>query len=703
MHNFKIKLKTRILLVFILMPVSAFLIISLLGLINLKNVATLAIASGETLERNAIRDSKRAMYKESKEELAILAAEQALITDMHLKRLAVETQNIASLYYDLLAKPEMKQNPLLRKIKLDELNDEFSPFSIAPGADQSQISDDLARLGMMYNSIKFIYACNSSAEAIGIATTAGAYLKYAWYPMPHDFDPRQREWYKKAVDNPGQSVWSGPYKSASTMEDVITCSQAVIKDGKTVAVVMSDISPKTISDDLIVRTGNAGNAFIVDREGTVIVREGVFDKTSLWNSGDKAEGRYGEDLIDAMTSRQKGVKRYIRDGRVYYYIGFAPLASIDWSVGVIMPETAILASTFATQRSIEIAAKNYKAHIDDYISRTWLIYSGIGLVIFIVITAVSIYVSRRLRNSITILARGAAAIGDGQLDSRITISSKDEFQELAEGFNNMAANIKQYISNIQTNLSEQQRLDRELAVAAQIQQSMLPRQFPAFPYRNEFDIYASTVSAREVGGDFYDFFFLDANRLYFCIGDVSGKGIPAAMFMAKVRALFRYEALSGISPDLILANTGNALEKNNRSCMFASVICAILDVKTGQLIFANAGHNPPLIYNGKVFEYINLEHALVIGGIRQEQSAFKLQQLTLEKGDILFMYTDGVNEAMDCAGQEYGAEQLQADLNSMAGANPKEIIDYISSKVIAHANGAVQSDDITMLSLKFQG
>ncbi|MFA6102581.1 MAG: SpoIIE family protein phosphatase [Victivallaceae bacterium] len=702
MSNSKIKLKTRLHLVFILIPVCAFLIISLLGLINLKSIADFAIFSGDTLEKNAVKDSKRAMYKESKDELEILAAEQALITDMHLKRIAVETQNIASLYYDLLAKPEMSQNPLMRKIKIAATSDEFSPFSIAPEANTPQVSKDIELLSMMYNSMKFIYVCNYSAEAIGIATESGVYLEYAWYPMPRDFDPRQREWYKKAVNNPGQNVWCGPYKSASTQEDVITCSRAVIKGGVTVAVVMSDISPKTISEDLIVGSENAGDAFIVDHNGCIIARNGVSDKKSLWNSGDKAEGRYGEDLIDAMIARQKGVKRYIRDGKVYY-IGFAPVPSIDWSVGVIMPEAAVLASTFATQRSIETETKNYNHYINSYIVGKRLTDSGIGLAIFIVITAVSTYISRRLRNSIKALEKGAEAIGGGQLDVKIELKTGDELQELAETFNIMAGNLKQHINNIEANLSEQQQIERELAVAAQIQQSMLPRKFPAFPYRNEFDIYASTVSAREVGGDFYDYFFIDANRLYFCIGDVSGKGIPAAMFMAKARALFRYEALSGISPDQILANAGNALEKNNLSCMFASVICAILDVKTGEIIFANAGHNPPLLYDGKTFEYISLESALVIGGMRQENTAFKLQCLNLKKGDILFMYTDGVNEAMDCSNQEYGTERLQADLDTMAGANPKEIVDYISGKVTSHADGAVQSDDITMLSLKFQG
>lgn len=702
MSNSRAKLKTRILLVFILIPVCAFLIISLLGLINLKNMAEFAIASGDTLGKNAIRDSRRAMYKESKDELEILAAEQALITDMHLTRIAAETRNIASLYYDLLTKPEMSHNPLMRKIQIAAVSDEFSPFSIAPGADIEKAKRDIELLSTMYNSMKFIYVCNSSAEALGIATNAGVYLEYAWYPMPRDFDPRLREWYKRAVENPDKNVWFGPYKSASSLEDVITCSRAVVLNGVTAAVVMSDISPKTISSDLIVGSENAGDAFIVDHEGCIIARNGVSDKQVLWNSGDKAEGRYGEDLIDAMISRQKGVKRYIRDGRVYY-IGFAPLASIDWSVGVIMPEAAILASSFATQRSIESATKNYNAHIDDYISRTRLAYSGIGLLIFIVITAVSVYISRRLRKSIAVLEKGAAAMGSGQLDVKIKLKSRDEFQELAETFNTMGCNLEQHINNIAANLSEQQRIERELAVAAQIQQSMLPRKFPAFPYRNEFDIFASTVSARDVGGDFYDYFFIDANRLYFCIGDVSGKGIPAAMFMAKARALFRYEALSGIAPDQILANVGNALEKNNLSCMFASAICAILDVKTGEMIFASAGHNPPLIYDGEAFGYITLESALVIGGIRQEKTAFKVQHLELKKGDILFMYTDGVNEAMNSSDEEYGTERLQSDLNVMAGANPKEIIDFISGKVTAHANGAVQSDDITMLSLKFQG
>ena len=700
MNKLKIKLKTKILLTFILIPGCTFLIISLIALVNLRNMSVFAINAGESLGKNAVTSSRRAIIKEFEEELQILAVEQSLITEMHLKRIAAETKNIARLYYDLLTNPVINSNPMMKKNSVAP--DEFSLLSVAPEADMVKIKNELNNLSMMYNAMKFIYICNSSADVIEIATQGGVYLKYPWFPNPQNFDPRKRDWYLKAINNPDKTVWHGPYKSASTREDVITCSMAVIKNGVPVAVVMSDISPKTFADDLIAGLNNSCDVFIADQAGNIIAREGVIDKDVIWNCEDKAEERDGRNLLKAMTSGQKGGRRFTRDGKVYY-IGFAPIASFGWSVGVMIAEKTIIASSLVTQASIESQTRSYNSYIDDYIARTRLVYSGIGMLILIIIIAASIFISRRLRNSVAVLEESAIKIGNGQLDVKIELKSRDEFQELAEAFNNMTGNLKEHIRNIEANLLKKQQIEQELTAAAQIQQSMLPCKFPAFPYRNEFDIYAATIPAREVGGDFYDFFFIDDNRLYFCIGDVSGKGIPAAMFMAKAMTLLRYEALSGVSPDIMLANVGNALEENNSSCMFASVICAILDVRTGELVYANAGHNPPLFYNGKTFEYMTLEGALVIGCIRQNAAVFKPQHMTLKKGDILFMYTDGVNEAMDLNNQEYGTERLYADLQAMAGANPKEIFDHIRGKLVVHCNGAEQSDDITVLALKFQG
>ncbi|MHB9138862.1 MAG: SpoIIE family protein phosphatase [Victivallaceae bacterium] len=702
MSNLKINLKNKILLTFILIPVCAFLIISVIALVNLRNMVGFAIDAGYSLGKNAITNSRHAIIKEFEEELQILAVEQALITEIHLKRIEAETENIARLYFELLSNPAMSRNPMMRKSYNGTVPDEFSLLSVAPDADTAKISREIEYLAMMYNPIKFVYLCNSSADAVGIVTEGGAYLKYTWFPNPQNFDPRKREWYRKAVNNPGKTVWHGPYTSVSTNEDVITCSKAVLMNGAPVAVVMSDIAPKTFADDLVAGAENSCDVFIVDQAGNIIAREGVIDKNTIWNCEDKAEEKDGMNLLKAMTSGQKGGRRLTRDGKVYY-IGFAPIAANGWSVGVIIAEKTIIASSLATQASIESQTRRYNAYIDDYINRTRLIYSGIGLLILIIVTVVSICISRRLRNSVAVLEACAIKIGNGQLDVKIDLKSQDEFQELAEAFNTMTGNLKEHIRNIEANLSKKQQMEQELAAAAQIQQSMLPRKFPAFPHRNELDIYATTIPAREVGGDFYDYFFIDDNHLYFCIGDVSGKGIPAAMFMAKAVTLLRYEALAGVSPGLMLANVGNALAENNSSCMFASVICAILDVSTGEMIYANAGHNPPLLYDGKTFEYMKLEGALVIGCFKQNAAVFKPQRLTLNKGDILFMYTDGVNEAMDIDNQEYGNERLYADLQAMAGANPKEIYDHIKSKLAVHCNGADQSDDITMLALKFQG
>ena len=249
--------------------------------------------------------------------------------------------------------------------------------------------------------------------------------------------------------------------------------------------------------------------------------------------------------------------------------------------------------------------------------------------------------------------------------------------------------------------TQKKRMQGELNVAKDIQLSMLPQVFPAYPDRDEFRIHASMEAAREVGGDFYDFFFIDENRLCVVIGDVSGKGVPAALFMAITKALIKSRSADDLSTASILTHVNNEISTNNEAVMFITVFMGIIDVQSGEMTCTNAGHNPPYIkrQDGALNRLDSL-HGPVLGVI--DGLAYKEGQIQIEAGDLLLMYTDGVTEAMNPDLNLFEESRLVDILNEKGHDTPESIINEVFTRVHAFENGAEQSDDITLLALLFK-
>ncbi|MBR3290409.1 MAG: serine/threonine-protein phosphatase [Clostridia bacterium] len=244
--------------------------------------------------------------------------------------------------------------------------------------------------------------------------------------------------------------------------------------------------------------------------------------------------------------------------------------------------------------------------------------------------------------------------------------------------------------------------DRELNMATQIQESMLPSIFPAFPDRSEFDVYASMTPAREVGGDFYDFFLIDDDHLCMVMADVSGKGVPAALFMMASKIILANHAMSGKSPAQILTDTNNAICANNRMELFVTVWLGILELSTGKLTAANAGHEYPAIRQANgAFELLHDKHGFVIGGM--EGVPYKEYELTLTPGSKVFLYTDGVPEATDAQGDMFGTDRMLNALNEAVDGTPEAVLTQVRRGVDAFVKKAEQFDDLTMLCLEYKG
>ena len=251
-------------------------------------------------------------------------------------------------------------------------------------------------------------------------------------------------------------------------------------------------------------------------------------------------------------------------------------------------------------------------------------------------------------------------------------------------------------------MMESSRLETELTMASSIQADMLPNIYPAFPERPEFDIYASMDPAKEVGGDFYDFFLIDDDHLCLVMADVSGKGVPAALFMMASKIIIASHAKLGKSPAQILTDTNAAICANNREEMFVTVWLGVLELSTGKLTAANAGHEYPVLRHpdGK-FELYKDKHGFVIGGM--EGIRYKEYELQMEAGSKLFMYTDGVPEATNAKGELFGTDRMLEALNSDETASPESILKQVRASVDGFVKEAEQFDDLTMLCVEYRG
>jgi len=248
---------------------------------------------------------------------------------------------------------------------------------------------------------------------------------------------------------------------------------------------------------------------------------------------------------------------------------------------------------------------------------------------------------------------------------------------------------------------EKERLEEGLKLAHDIQMSMLPKIFPPFPERRDLDIFAAITPAKKVGGDFYDFFFLDEDRLCFAIGDVSGKGVPAALFMAVIKTLFKASAGRAENPGEILSTVNREICRDNDAQMFTTLFCGILDTRTGEIRFSNGGHNRPYHLSRAGVEQVPKTGGRVLGLL--EETSFGGSRLVLAPGETLFLYTDGVTEALDPAGQFFSERRLEAILSQIKFATAREQIEHLTREITLFAAGAEQSDDITTLAIRYLG
>ncbi|MCK9463560.1 MAG: PP2C family protein-serine/threonine phosphatase [Proteobacteria bacterium] len=354
-------------------------------------------------------------------------------------------------------------------------------------------------------------------------------------------------------------------------------------------------------------------------------------------------------------------------------------------------------------RTIVLGADIPLTSVDEiFLRKLWPPLLG-GLAILVLSLISAALAIRRVVRPLRRLADSTALIAEGNLDAEIPQSpSHDEIGALSRSFENMRVSLKEHIANLAQTTAAKERIEGELKIARTIQMSLLPKRLPADLTRSELALEGYLEPAKEVGGDLYDYFFTDKDHLFFTVGDVSDKGVPAALFMAVTKTLIKSMASFGTSPSEVLARVNRELCQENSETMFVTVFCGVLDLRTGELRYSNGGHNPPLLIrtNGAT-DWLPVPEGLVLG--IDPDTKYETRAVRLAAGETLLVYSDGVTESMNPDRKLYSDAHLKEIAGTCEGREPAATVEIVVHSVADFVSGATQSDDITILAVRYNG
>lgn len=579
----------------------------------------------------------------------------------------------------------------------------------------NNLKKELYLISNLSHIAKSIYSSNEAVSSIYVGTESGICYHYSLGNSKEKYVPKARPWYKDAVDafksENNLPVWQSTYISMSDGVPCITCSKSFANEkGEILGTVGIDMHIGDINKYIVgTKLGSTSKAFVVDKNGEIIMHPDYNINTSeqenknfIKNPLDSKETSESyKNLISKMSKIQTGVDTATINEK-NYYVAYSPMVTPKWCLGIACESDEILSPISEIQSVINASTQNTENSIRTNLIKIAVRFFLIFLLCASVTYLIGIKLSKELSSPIKKLRNQAKIIGDGDFSSRIKVESEDELGDLSNSFNKMTENLISYMENLKQTTAEKEKIHSELMVAKKIQKSMLPCIFPAFPERQDFDIYALMDPAREVGGDFYDFFFTDKKHLALVIADVSGKGVSAALFMVIAKILIKNQLQAGDSPEKALQKVNKMLCENNEAGMFVTAFVGVIDITTGGFTFSNAGHNPPLIYKKESDEYNFIEspHGFVLGGI--PDAKYSLNKTVLKPEDSLFLYTDGVTEAMNPEGELFSKERLQSILNNDSTKELKitDVVNHLRQEIDKFSDGAERSDDITMLAFK---
>ena len=516
------------------------------------------------------------------------------------------------------------------------------------------------------------YSYNDGGE---ILTTQEGNDHYEYFYM---------DWYQlaKLLDRP---VWTEPFFDFNPdniyAKEMIAsfCKPMKDEEGNYIGTFSTDISLNWLSETIsaVKPYPNSysmmigeGGTFFVHPDPAKLLYQTIFTET--FDHSDPELAALGHSMLRG----EAGMRELDIDG-VDSYVFYKSLGDTGWSVAIVCPESDIFGGYLRLRRIV-----------------TFIVIIGLILMLLVF----SRIVSRELK-PLRRLADQAGTIAQGNFDQKIPDEKRsDEIGRLSHSFGDMQQSLVRYIEELQQTTAQKATIESELKVASAIQTSILPRIFPPFPERSDIDLYASMTPAKDVGGDLFDFFLRD-EKLFFCIGDVSGKGVPAAIVMAVTLSLLRSAAAHENDPGHVLQTVNETLCMSNDSNMFITLLLGVLDLPTGRLRYCSAGHDCPIILQGGKLSTLSCIPNLPLGVMADMR--YSVQESQLEPGSTLFLYTDGLTEAMNEDHALFGLERVHSSLEGKDSLAPRALIEQVIADVHGFVGEAEQSDDLTMLAFHY--
>lgn len=496
-----------------------------------------------------------------------------------------------------------------------------------------------------------------------------------------------QDWYQISREL-GRAEWSEPYYDEGGGKTLMASLSVPFHTGsgderRIKGIVTADIALDWLTKTIgAIKVLDTGYAFLLSRNGTVITHP---DAARILNETifSVAEGRNDHamrELGRRMIRGESGFAPYLTFKDVKSRLYYAPIPSTGWTLAIVFPE----AELFTDVRSLTLTV------------------TAMGLAGLLLLAGITFRIARSVTRPLGALATATTAISAGRFDVPLpAVTTQDEVGALTRAFKAMAIALREHIRRLVETTAAKERIEGELRIAHDIQMSILPKMLPPFPQREEFDLHAAMVTAKEVGGDFYDFFEIDHTHLCLVIADVAGKGVPASLFMAVTKTLIKATAKTGRSAADILSRVNEEIASDNEQCMFVTVFCGILDLGTGEFVYTNAGHNPPiLLRRGSAPAWLPGKPQLVLGAM--PGISYSSGSVVLKRGDRLMLYTDGVTEAVDLDGAFYGEQRLLQDV-ARASGTVRDGVAAIVTAVETFAAGTEPADDITVMLVEFRG
>lgn len=679
--------------------IAALVVTIAVGVVSMLNIKKRVISDSARLGESAAENSAGILKEQIESNLLTITESKAEYASSQFGRLAGYVRQYAS-YLHYLYLNEEQYNPV-EVLPPDNKNAGKLVLMRDFANDNISLPDVKDEIGLLGN-VEPMFASAMSVDGdiittIYLGTESGVMISYDKYSdsgeSQGNYNFFESSWYTQAKEAE-TLIFTDTYLDGYGRGETISCAAPFYDAADNFAgvvsmdVLISDINNSVIAMDYV----NGAYAFLLDTNGKVIAAPEAFRDT------------VGNNIVTDDNARLHGIADQILSGKSgiaatdQAYYAYAPIEGIDWILGVYFPTSVITEKTDDITEVISENTSDTAQSIQNSILLAITIFVAGFIIIVIGVYFISKVFADRVVQPLQILQKDVQMISEGNLEHRAKIIQDDEIGELANAFNNMSASLQEYIKNLSSVMAEKERIGAELNVATQIQADMLPSIFPAFPEREEFDIYATMQPAKEVGGDFYDFFLIDDDHLAVVIADVSGKGVPAALFMVIAKTLLKNRAQMGDSPAKVLEVVNNQLCENNKAEMFVTVWFGVMQISTGKIVAANAGHEKPIIRKADgEFEIFKDKHGFVMGGM--EGMKYKEYELEIEKGGCLFIYTDGVPEATSSDSELFGMERLVQVLNKEKDAPLPDILKSVKGSIDKFVKDAPQFDDITMLAL----